>query len=195
MSQVLLRQIRRLQRRLERFYGLERGPNVQNFLRLGAACTREQVLVKQSYEGVYVAVLFPQDQIPREPLQPSDDWAQLIEAVSHFLFLSERARIELPTTQLELEIQAEVDKFVVLSPAAGAAATSLGDLHRWLYDEVRFLDAPESEQGARYRLANRLAARYLSRLVQSGTPERWRRHLCAFYRAGQAEKISRALAT
>jgi len=191
---TLERQLRRLQRRLERFYGLERAPNVGEFLRLGAAKTREQLLVQESHEGVFVAVVFPEDQIPNEPLEPRDDWAQLIEAVSHFLFLAERTRVELPTTQLELELQAEIDKFVLLAASGGVDAFGLQQLHRWLYDDVRYLHPPESELGARYRLANYLAARFLHRLMQRERPEQWRERLRAFYRAGQTEKINLALA-
>jgi hypothetical protein len=194
MRRDLSRQLRILQRRLQRFYGLERAPNVEDFLRLSAAPSRERVLVQQSQEGVMLAVLFPEDQIPTEPLEPSDNWAQLIEAVSHFLFLAERARVELSTTQLELELQAEIDKFVILSVTTGAGKAALNDLHRRLYDEVRFLEASETEQGARYRLANHLAARFLSRLLQSGQVADWRKRLCAFYRAGPTEKISIAMA-
>jgi hypothetical protein len=194
MSRALNRQLRTLQRRLERFYGLERAPRVENFLRLSASRSREQVLVQQSQEGVLLAVIFPEDQIPTEPLEPSDNWAQLIEAVSHFLFLAERARVELSTTRLELELQAEIDKFVILSATTGAARIALDDLHRRLYDDVRFLDASETEQGARYRLANHLAARFLSRLLQSGHVADWRKRLRAFYRAGPTEKISIAMA-
>lgn len=190
----LERQLRWLQRRLERFYGLERAPNVGDFLRLGAANTREQLFVRQSYEGVYVAVVFPEDKVPQQPLQPSDDWAQLIEAVSHFLFLAERSRVELPTTQLELELQAEIDKFVLLAPGSPEKTRELAELHRWLYDDVRYLHAPETELGARYRLANYLAARFVHRLMRRGNPVEWQQRLRAFYRAGQAEKIYLALA-
>jgi hypothetical protein len=179
---------------LEWFYGLERAPNVKDFLRLGAANSREQVLVRESSGGIDVAVVFPEDQIPTGPMQASDDWTQLIEAVSHFLFIAERARTELPTTQLELELQAEVDKFVVLLPSTDRADPELAALHRRLYEEVRFLHSADSEEGERYRLANRLAARFVSRLVESGTFAEWRQRLRAFYRAGQAEKIALALA-
>src|SRR5512147_746655 len=162
MSQRFGRQLRQLQRRLERFYGLEPAPRVVEFLRLGAARTREQLLVQESAGAVHIAVLFPVDQIPEDPLELSDAWAQLIEAVSHFLFLAERARVELPTTQLELELQAEIDKFVVLSEATRAEGPELIELHRKLYEDVQFIHPSETEQGARYRLANYLAARFLS---------------------------------
>lgn len=194
MSQLLLRQLRRLQRQLERFYGLERAPNVQDFLRLGAANTREQLLVQESSEGLFLAVVLPEDQLPSDPMQPNDDWTQVIEAVSHFLFISERARVELPTTQLELELQAEIDKFVVLIPPVSAGAEELATLHQRLYEDVSFLHASESELGMRYRLANQLAARFMARLLQSGNRETWQKRLRAFYRAGQTEKISIAMA-
>jgi hypothetical protein len=202
MKPQLLRHMRRLQRQLEQFYGLERAPNVKEYTRLGAANTREQLLVQESQQGIYLAVVFPEDQIPAGPLQPSDDWTQLIEAVSHYLFLSERARVELPTTQLELELQAEIDKFVVLQPTFGSVERGhpgglereLLDLHRWLYEDVRFLHASESEAGERYRLANRLAAKYVAKLLEHVDPVEWQRRLRAFYRVGQTEKISIALA-
>lgn len=210
MSRGIERQLKRLQRGLERFYGLEQAPGVEGFLRLGASNSREQLLVQDSVDGLYVAVMFPADQIPQEPLRPSDDWTQLIEAVSHFLFLAERARVELPTTQLELELQAEVDKFVVLLPTLAATkrrgveglsigsrrvtVEALRDLHRTLYEDVSFLHSTESDHGIRYRLANQLAAQYVFRLLDGGNPEHWQQRLRAFYRAGQAEKISLVLA-
>ena len=39
---------------------------------------------------------------------------QLIEGVSHFVYVADRARRKLPATQLELELQAEIDKYVLL---------------------------------------------------------------------------------
>lgn len=212
MSHEIHDQLRRLQRTLEGFYGLEQAPRVEEFVRLGSTTTREQVLVQESVEGLYVAVMFPEDQIPEEPLRPSDRWTQLIEAVSHFLFLAERARVELPTTQLELELQAEVDKFVVLLPTAsahdsGASGRSsvsrygvtdpeaFEQLHRYLYQDVQFLHAPESNEGVRYRLANQLAATYVARLLKRGDPELWQKQLRTFYRASQTDKISLVLAS
>lgn len=203
--------LQRLQRGLEKFYGLEQAPGVEDFLRLGAKSSREQLLVQDSADGIYVAVMFPADQIPQEPLRPSDDWTQLIEAVSHFLFLAERARVELPTTHLELELQAEIDKFVVLLPTLEAtkhpsveglciggrrrvSLEALRDLHRYLYEDVSFLHSIETDHGQRYRLANQLAAQYVFRLLDGGNPKSWQERLRAFYRAGQAEKISLVLA-
>lgn len=199
MSRDVHLQLQRLQRTLEGFYGLEQAPRVEEFVRLGSAATREQLLVQESVEGLYVAVMFPEDQIPEEPLRQSDRWTQLIEAVSHFLFLAERARVELPTTQLELELQAEVDKFVVLLPTAGARdnrmhPAALEQLHHYLYEDVQFLHPAESNEGTRYRLANQLAATYVARLLKRGNLELWQKQLRTFYRASQADKISIVLA-
>lgn len=206
MNRIIDHHLQRLQRGLERFYGLEQAPGVEDFVQLGSRNSREALLVRDSGDELYVAVMFPVDQVPEEPLRASDDWTQLIEAVSHFLFLAERARVELPTTQLELELQAEIDKFVVLLPTLGPArfanakggsrsrstlaVHALRELHRYLYDDVTFLHAAESSQGQRYRLANQLAAHYVDRLLDSGKPEHWQKRLRAFYRAGQTEKIS-----
>lgn len=211
MSHEIQHQLRRLQHTLEGFYGLEQAPRVEEFVRLGSTTKREQLLVQESVEGLYVAVMFPEDQIPEEPLRPSDRWTQLIEAVSHFLFLAERARVELPTTQLELELQAEIDKFVVLLPTASANELAsdrygsskygaidpeaLEQLHRYLYEDVQFLHAAESNEGNRYRLANQLAATYIARLLKRGNPELWQRQLRTFYRASQSDKISLVLAS
>ncbi len=127
--------------------------------------------------------------VPTHAANESDDWLQLAEGVSHFVYVANRARQELPATQLELELQAEVDKFVLLvlehTPYDRSEAF---EVHSRLYERVRFLHAPGTELGDRYRTANDLAARYVRRLLRHGqhtTHSALRR----FYRAGQAEKI------
>ncbi len=60
-------------------------------------------------------------------------------------------------TQLELELQAEVDKFVLCLEVSNDSAQRLLDR---MFDSPRFLDAEGTEAGERYRLAHRLAARF-----------------------------------
>jgi hypothetical protein len=109
--------------------------------------------------------------------------------VSHFVYVANRARQELPSTQLELELQAEVDKFVllVLEQLPYDRGEAL-EVHEQLYERVRFLHAAGTEQGDRYRVANGLAARFVRRLLGSGGSAA-HAALRRFYRAGQAEKI------
>ncbi len=195
--------LQRLQRRLEGFYALERAPDVAEFVRFGHSGTRETLLLREADESLEMALLLPAG-TPHEShrLSLSDDCLQLLEGVSHFVFIAERARIGLPATQLELELQAEVDKFVVLAGAFDdrlsskprkfsrkAAPKALQELHQKLYEGVSYLHAAETEAGHRYRLANDLAARFVRRVLRFGDAQRSRRLLMRFYRSGQADKI------
>ena len=99
--------------------------------------------------------------------------------------------MDLPVTQLELELQAEVDKFVL---SLGFCTESARQLFERMFDSPRFLDPEDSEAGERYRLAHHLAARFVSRVVVADDRDRARARLRSFYRAGQAEKIRLASA-
>jgi len=181
------RELRRIQRELERYYGLERAPNVTRFVREGELGSREVLLLRESEGELEIALVLPPEsrQIPAGGAL-NDVWLQVAEGVSHFLYLAERARVHLPVTQLELELQAEVDKFVL---SLGFCRESAGQLLDRLFDSPHFLDPEDTEAGARYRLAPPLAARFLARAGGANDRERARDRLRAFYRAGQAEKI------
>jgi hypothetical protein len=180
-----------IQRSLEGFYHLEAAPDVADFVREAPSGSREMILVRQGPDGIEVALMLPaearlHDDALSEDVE--DSTLQVIEGVSHFLFLAERARTELPTTHLELELQAEVDKFVLLALLGDAVDGGRARrLHAALYGRVRYLHAPDSEAGLRYRLANDLAARLSARVLGDRTNAR--PMLQRFYRSGQAEKI------
>jgi hypothetical protein len=177
--------LRRLQRRLERFYHLEATPDVRGFVRQSEhASEREQLLLRESDDGLEMALVVPSD-----AANDHDAWLQLAEGVSHFVYVANRARQELPATQLELELQAEVDKFVllVLERVPFPRDEAL-EVHSRLFERVSYLHEPGTELGDRYRTANDLAARFVRRLiVRQG--DATHAALRRFYRAGQAEKI------
>ena len=163
MSSRRQRELRRIQSELERFYGLERAPNVTRFVRDGDQGSREVVLLRETGGELEIALVLPPEskQIPSGGAL-SDVWLQVAEGVSHFLYLVERARVSLPVTKLELELQAEVDKFVLslgFSGFSGFSANDARDLLERMFDSPRFLDPENSEAGERYRLAHHLAAR------------------------------------
>jgi hypothetical protein len=185
------RELNRIQRGLEQFYGLERAPNVARFVRDGGEGSREVVLLRESEDELEIALLLPPESNRIAPGGAlSDVWLQVAEGVSHFLYLVERARVSLPVTKLELELQAEVDKFVLLRELS----TDSAGLVETLFDSPRFLDDEGTEAGERYRLAHRLAARFVSRAVVANERSRARERLRSFYRAGQTEKIRLACA-
>jgi hypothetical protein len=191
----LERRLALVQERLERYYALESAPRVADFV-VYAEGVRETTLVRQTPDGVDLAVVLPASMGRPSSATTVDELLQVVEGVSHFLYLAERARTERPATHLELELQAEVDKFVLL-----VLEPRLRRMHRWhrstrarrvhetLYTRVRHLYAETTDAGRRYRLANDLAARMMRRVLDDHDAERTRGVLRRFYRAGQADKI------
>lgn len=195
--------LRGLQRRLEQFYALEDAPDVVAFVRDGAEDSRETLLLREQEGELEIAVVLPpHGENDKRAGTMSDLWLQLAEGVSHFVYLAERARTNLPATRLELELQAEVDKFVLLAMEGGSLAGAghrhfhlrAQNLQRWLYDHVRFLHPEGTEAGDRYRLANDLAARFVRRTFSKLDLHAAHQTLRRFYRSGQTEKIHLARA-
>src|SRR5262249_54385705 len=105
---------------------------------------REQLLVAE-HEGEVELALFLDERVlanlaandPRERLDDANlgDFLLTVEGVSHFVYLAWRARQKRPVSALELELQAEIDKYVtcllLLWPQAGGAPA---DLHTRLFD-------------------------------------------------------------
>jgi hypothetical protein len=181
-----MRAVRRVQRRLERYYGLESTPNVVPFTSIAEAGEREVLYVREVGNDVEMALRVPVSD--GGATEPDDAYLQLCEGVSHFVYLAERVRVGLPATQLELELQAEVDKFVLLAFGTGVLSADARGLHRRLYTNMTYLHAAGTEQGERYRLANELAARLAARVLERDAGDA-RRILQRFYRAGQMGKI------
>jgi hypothetical protein len=158
----------RVQAALERLYRLERVASVEDFVRGAASGEREALLVREQAPGeLEVAV--------RLPLLPDrgaeldlDVLCQVIEGVSHFVYLLERARVGREATQLELELQAEVDKWVVLAASMRSFdARRSATLRARLYESCVYVHgASEAEQelAERYRVANDAAHRFVRRL-------------------------------
>jgi len=188
------------------YYGLDELPPIADFVSYRDG-VREKVLVRETSGELELAVVLPavdgssgQDAGNTDESIHFDDLCQVVEGVSHFVLIAERARCDLPVTQLELELQAEIDKFVLLGvdTKVPLARGELMALRAGLFDSVRFLHAAGTEQGERYRVANRtaaqLAARIDARYLKQARFAALQRELRRFYRAGQAAKLSWARA-
>ncbi len=169
----------------------------------------EQVLVAESDDGARLQVFIDRPVLDRlakqNPLHELNeenlsDYCTAFEGVSHFNYLTWRIAKGLPVSLLELELQAEVDKYagaMILLTRQRRGAFPAG-LHRQLFDGVRYLDGLDAESLERYQLANRKAARYCSRLDERylrsrcKRPEAWLAELRRFYRYGHAEKVRRS---
>jgi hypothetical protein len=195
----------RIQARLSRLYGIGEAPPVDDFIEASDQADREVlVIVDRGAEGeVELSLRLPRSAVEGHP--SFDQLCQIVEGVSHFLYVVERARRELPATQLELELQAEVDKYVLLAhgPALAAGPSRFeperaARIRQTLFDRVRYVDPAGTVTGDRYRFANDLAAGFAARLerrfARHGRFEQMRAALRRFYCAGQAEKIELARA-
>jgi hypothetical protein len=129
------------------------------------------------------------------------DYCTALEGVSHFVYSTWRLQRDAPVSLLELETQAEVDKYAatvfLLADQQGGAYPAY--VHRRLFDRVNFDARLEPEQFDRYRTAHRFAAAYCRslerRFVNRGEAriEALVRELRKFYRLSCTAKLRHAL--
>ena len=189
-----------VQTALERLYRIDNGTPVDPFVMVAEENEREALLLREHEDGLEIALRIPRLPDAHENL---DALCQIIEGVSHFVMLAERARTERATSHLELEMQAEVDKYVVLA-AATARREGMLDmrdsvrLRERLYEAVTFVHSEASELGERYRLASHTAARFVRRIereyMQSRRIDEMRENLRRFFAGNQEEKLRLAAA-
>jgi hypothetical protein len=175
----------RLQLGLEALYRVRTNLEVDAFViddeqrrRVGVArAPREQLLVREEdgelglalfVDGAALANLERND--PNHRLDDANftDFCVALEGVSHFVYLALRAAGHRAVSALELELQAEVDKFVCCLLLQGRRADPLG-LQRRLYHDVTFADDLDAAERDRYRVANAEASRYVGGLERRFT--------------------------
>ena len=207
--------IARLQRHLSDIYQAGTGHDVRDYLITDpalAACigqgamlsdTRETLLMAEDDEGLALSLFLDGELLDRlesgNPLErlrahQLDDLWQVLEGISHFNYVTWKASRDRNVSLLELELQAEIDKFVSTMRLAVAQGRQelLERLHGWLFAELRFHDELDEEQLARYKAANDYAARFChslrNRLIEDeGDVLAELRH---FYRLPMTDKIS-----
>jgi hypothetical protein len=201
----------RVQRGLEALYRVDTGVEVGDFVvdaelrdaLVPARRAREQLLVCEAGGEVALALfidpralanLSHHDPASRLGDHNFGDFLLAVEGVSHFVYTICCARAERPVSQLELELQAEVDKYVtcLLTTEPGAAMSAR--LRRRLFDDVDYEPDLDHDEHARYRAANDNAQRYASWLerafvVPRKIPEMLD-ELRRFYRLGLAAKLA-----
>lgn len=145
-------------------------------------------------DGELISRLESADPLSRLRADLLDDLWKVLEGLSHFNCVVWKASQDRCVSLLELELQAEIDKFVGTTLLAlGQGRTELLDhLHGWLFDEVSFHDELDAEQLARYRAANDYAARFChalrGRLLDDGSTVL--SELRRFFRLPMTDKIS-----
>jgi hypothetical protein len=176
-----------------------------------ARASEEELLLAESPDGAGVALYLDPELLRR--LEGADpvgaltennlaDYCTALEGVSHFVYSTWRLDRDLPVSLLELETQAEVDKYAItvflLGDQHGGGYPA--QVHARLFDRVSFDARLEPDQYHRYRTAHRCAAHYCRRLehrfVSRGVAriEAMVRELRRFYRLGATAKLRHALA-
>jgi hypothetical protein len=214
--------LRGLQTLLGRLYDVELAYDVYDFLVTDresiAASTNErraldeELLLAESTDGAGVALYLDPEVLSR--LEAADphralteknlaDYCTALEGVSHFVYSIFGFQHDIPVSLLELETQAEVDKYAItvflLAEQQGGQAYP-AQVHARLFDRVSFDARLEPDQYVRYRTAHTLAARYCRRLerrfVNRGKLEieAMVRELRSFYRLRHTAKLRHALA-
>jgi len=154
----------------------------------------ESVLVSLYLDSEILGRLHSRDPAAALRAGQFDDLCKVIEGLSHFNYLAWRASRDRSVSLLELELQAEVDKFVSTMHFAleERDIDMMNGLHSRLFDKEQFHDHLTEEQLERYRSATRYAARFCRglrrRLVRSGDDTL--AELRRFYRMPLADKIS-----
>jgi hypothetical protein len=144
-------------------------------------------------EGRILDQLDQLDGAPPTPGQLDALWLA-VEGVSHFLHLTWRACRDRPISQLELELQAEIDKYLYTRAwlRENRHTDYLPALHTLLFDLTRSHEDLDAAETTRYATANRYAAKYcldLHRRADRELPAGDLKALRRFYRLSQYEKL------
>ena len=211
-------QPRELQQRLEDLYEVRTACDVDAFLITdphlaaaldtgpGARAVPEKLLVHQQDDELSLSLFLDRDLLdaleadsPARRLHEGNlgaFWTAL-EGVSHFVYLVWNARHDRPVSRFELELQAEVDKYVM---AASLLAEQRGGrlpeaLHAILFEDAGFDPSLGREERERYVRASNYAGRYCGalhrHLIRCASARRATRELRRFYRLSRQHKLNR----
>lgn len=117
------------------------------------------------------------------------------EEISHFNYLAERAIRDQRVSALELEVQGEVDRFVLafLAERLQRKTPSFEELFALYFERFHWAPQLDETQKSRYEQAHRVASAVIRKLRPGfKNPRQWNlllRELRAFYHSGPAEKF------
>ena len=171
--------------------------------------TDEQLLVAEDEDGVELSLYVDRavigrlaERCPLRSLSEDNlaDYCTALEGVSHFHYFVWSAGRERTVSLLELELQAEVDKYasalrLMLEQRGGRFPE---ELFERLFEHAAFLPHLTPPERSRYEEAHRFAARFCRRLEErflrrrQARPEGLLAELRTFYRLGRHAKLRHA---
>ena len=175
--------LNKLQTHLEEIYEIESQHRVHDFVIHDAMLVSqldtsdnarelpEKLLIRQEGDNIDVALYLDEQIIKRlevcNPLAQLDDnnihdfWTAL-EGISHFVYLTYNAEYERAVSLFELELQAEVDKYILAAYLLGRQGSDSvpESLHYHLYRNADFDARLQEHELQRYYQANELAGKF-----------------------------------
>ena len=171
--------------------------------------SEEDLIVAQPVSGEEAGISLYLDPLLLERLGREDpmvrlhdgnvaDYCKALEGVSHFLYLAWNAGHDRPVSVLELEMQAEVDKYVASYWLLRRQAPDRfpAELRRILFERARIDSRLADGREDLYREASRYAEKFCCRLERSlrrcgtGTEGEVLTELRRFYRLTNARKLA-----
>lgn len=207
-----------LQQRLQTIYDISTGHDVEDFVFSDALLAEqldtsakmrqlpEKLLVHEHSDGLDVSLYLDQSVLahltsdnPAENLHAGNlaTFCTVTEGISHFVYLVWNARHQRSISLFELELQAEVDKYVMAAALlADQCDGSLPhNLPHVLFNRPQFDSRLDYQEQQRYRMANAYARQYCHNLhrnlLELGDSILITRELRRFYRLIHTRKLQR----
>ncbi len=207
-----------IQSQLQEIYDLELGYSVEDFLITDRQLadtlhssdfnrdTEEKLLVLEEQDGLRISLYLAEELLssldtnnPFEQLNCDNlnDYCIALEGVSHFIYLTWNASHHRSVSQLELELQAEVDKFVSIVQLSRKQGKAMqwNDLNETLFACCQYDPKLETDELARYQAASDYASSFCTQLelrnpgcAGEGIPHS---ELRRFYRKRHLDKLSK----
>jgi hypothetical protein len=208
--------LNRLQRHLENIYEVQSSYQVTDFLIDDPSLARrldttpnardipETLLIQQDRESLNLALYLDPGLLqrldaddPTESLHGENlhDFWMALEGISHFLYLTWNAAYDRSVPLLEMELRAEVDKYILPAFLFGSQLRGVVSkaLHRHLFQRARSDARLNEAEYARYSSANYFASRFCSHIerqfLQPGSRSGLINILRRFYRLTQHCRI------
>lgn len=208
--------LRSLQKLLARLYRIDPPADVRDYLITdakqasalegeGGRETEEKLLVAEGRDELHLSLYLDKDLLSRLASQDPferlgadnfEDFCKVIEGLSHFNYLTWNASADRSVTLLELELQAEIDKYLGARTLAmhQARPELAARLLAVLFESPQFHDSLSAAERDRYAHAARFAGWYCRSLearYSHGLPgTAMLAELRAFYRLPQPAKLS-----
>lgn len=204
--------LKEIQKHLQKLYQLHIPYNIEKYIlkkrkggsiEIGDRCHREVFLIHQKENqleiGLYIEaniLTLLKKQNPFQQLTQAnlDSFFVAIEGVSHFIYFLSRAQNNQELTQLEMELQAEIDKYLLATFVFEYQHKNQPHfLLQYLFENYGLPEDLNVEERLRYQEANRFALKFCAQLETNYLKhKRWNEALsCArqFYHLNHWDKI------